>query len=557
MNQLFRFTKEDVVLIVAIVPFFLSWLWPFRHPPWSSFYQEFLAFFAILMFLIFIKLKTVRYSGFIAFLFFLALVPVFQLSFGLIFFSGDAWLCFFYLFVFFLSVLLGFNYSWFYGSSGRLTKALAYMFMLAAFLSSIIALRQWLGLAESDFEVHYAGSRPRANVGQPNHLATLLSFGIFSVLYLYEKRNIHGLSATFLVVFFILGVVVTQSRTPLLVGGTSIIFWLWKCRPVQSKISIGLLLFWYVFYVAGFFLLPMVAGEAGYSAQSVASRVGASGRLDIWSASVQMIFDSPLFGYGWGQIPVAQVSGASPYYISGILTYSHNLFIDIFLWNGVVLGGVICFFASIWLLRLANAVASGKEASVFLLIFAFIVHAMVEYPHAYAYFLFPIGMMLGILERFRVERQSVEVRCIQLSVVGRWLFVLVYILVLQLFLREYRYFEKNYFNRMISSAGVVGFEPEVLRGGVIFNSQLDALQDIRKFEPGRSDEILTLEEVLIITKRYPYLSNLYKSALLLGDKGRYLEAAKFIDLIRVMHGERSYELAKEQFQKYFEEKNNR
>ena len=85
---------------------------PINHSlPWMMAYQEFASFFAAIV-LVFSLLSGVIRLSFRVFVFFLiSLIPLIQYAAGVIVFSGDAWVVFFYLLAFSFMLLVGYNLS--------------------------------------------------------------------------------------------------------------------------------------------------------------------------------------------------------------------------------------------------------------------------------------------------------------------------------------------------------------------------------------------------------------------------------------------------------------
>jgi hypothetical protein len=110
------------------------------------------------------------------------------------------------------------------------------------------------------------------------------------------------------------------------------------------------------------------------------------------------LFRSPWVGYGWGQIPWAQLTVATEHpNLMGIYPYSHNEFLDLLLWCGIPLGLLIIAALFISIGRFILAIRNARD--LVLCVFVLVVgnHAMVELPLAFGYFLFPTGLVVGVL----------------------------------------------------------------------------------------------------------------------------------------------------------------
>ena len=73
------------------------------------------------------------------------------------------------------------------------------------------------------------------------------------------------------------------------------------------------------------------------------SRTLLNSRDVIWQLVWDAVTRQPIWGYGWGQTIVATLNVAPDHPpLTSITDHSHNLFLDLLLWNGLILGGAIC-----------------------------------------------------------------------------------------------------------------------------------------------------------------------------------------------------------------------
>ena len=134
------------------------------------------------------------------------------------------------------------------------------------------------------------------------------------------------------------------------------------------------------------------------AAESLESRLSAGARALNWQVCLSAIAQRPWFGFGWGQVAVAQQSALLLQPASGeYFAYAHNIILDMLLWNGVPLGGLLVLSFAVWLAGRLKRVATAEGAILSMAVGVFLVHSLLEYPHAYPYFLLPVGMMLGAL----------------------------------------------------------------------------------------------------------------------------------------------------------------
>lgn len=523
-----------LLLVVSSVCFVLSWLLPVRGLIWGSFYQECLAFLGLLVLVVLLPPK-VRFSGLILCVLPLCFLPVVQVFTGGVVHGGDGWLAAFYLMSFFLAIVVGFSFDGL--NVNRLVALFATACVISAGLSSFIALRQWLGYADSDWEISYFGTRPYGNLAQPNLLSTLMCFGLGSLLYLYEVRHLNRLSASMIALLVLLGLVLTQSRTASIVTLVMVVVWSFKFMGREKRLPPSYLFAWLSLFWAGSLAFPLLSELWMLPSVSFEARIASSARLDIWGAVWGMIQKSPLVGFGWGQIQQVQLLYLDSHPIQGgLLTYSHNLFLDLLLWNGWLIGCVITALMLLWAVLLFGSVRKLEHVYAVAIVGAVFVHSMVEYPHAYANFLIPAGLMLGIAERARPGRFSIAF--------NKWIrggLFFASMLMLITTAQEYRYFDKNELNRRLTAAKVIGFDQVSLGREVLILSQLDAAQTFKHLDPYSKltdDQLTFMGEVVA---RYPTLANMYRYVVALLTNKNVQEARRQLDALGILHGAKYHE----------------
>lgn len=475
----------------------------------------------------------------------MAAIPLIQSWCGLIPFSGNAWLVSIYLAVFSLMLLAGNHLAGRREPAVSFAAMLAAVFVLAATLSTWIALRQYFHLADSIWEINHNRGRPYANLAQPNNLATLLGMGLAGCLYFYEKRLLGRLAAGLLSVFLLMGIVVTQSRTPWVTSVAIIIFWMIKSRAFKPRLSLGWLLLWVALYGALVFSQPYLREALQFGGPSLADRAMALERFSLWSQMWHAVWDGPFWGYGWNQTAAAQVSVTVERPLSMLATYSHNLLLDLLLWNGLVPGTIIIMSTSVWLARI-GWFAHSKESLFALIAAGFILtHSMFEYPFAYAYFLLPLGLLLGIASvDVPAKRQVVLPRVVLVALIvgGLWL--------LKTAINDYQIIKADYVAQRMEAAGVIGFESEVPITEVKLLTQFRELQRFKAMPPHGEHSEEELGWMKNVVHQYPHLANLYRYALILYLSGENEQAEYYLEVLCGLHGAKFCAQAHEEIEEY-------
>lgn len=383
----------------------LAWLLPPHFPPWSTFPAD--AWMALMAMVGAIAL-VIRGRGTLAWHMLpclvsgLVLLPWLQLGGGLLPYAGQAWMSSAYLLGFLLALLVGAHWEKF--NPKQLAHGLFLAIGTASVLSVGLQIFSWLGLAESGdlgfWTIGQTSSRPSASLGQPNQLATLLLWGLLACLWAYIHKLLNAASALWVASFLMLGLVLAQSRAGMLaLSGMLLAIWLWKrlwptrCVPLAAT---GL----YALYFAYAPLLRWLDGTLMLGQESIRVMQVQQGelRLSAWRLFAHAVLERPVFGYGLTDVASAQLALAEEFpSLGSIFKSSHNLFLDLLLWCGVPLGFVIVTFLICWFWSAARAVRQSEDAVLFMFLGAVGIHAMVEFPLHYAYFLIPVGLVMGIV----------------------------------------------------------------------------------------------------------------------------------------------------------------
>ncbi|WP_044872145.1 O-antigen ligase family protein [Pseudomonas sp. LFM046] len=526
-----------------ILPLFLlslSFLIPNHYLPWMSFYSEYLAFGFLVsawLWLMGQRLK-VGISGILMIL--LGAVPFIQWKLDIVYFSGDALLFTCYLLAAALAAMLGRAASIRHDES--ILHALAWTFALTASASCAIAIAQWFDVIDSLMVlISGAGQRVTANLAQSNHLATLLMLGIASIFFLRQGNRISTWSSTPWLIFLLLGVILTQSRTAWLCFLAFAVWWFVKMgrRSVISPASVAGL---FLFLMAGSIWVSDLAVflrliEPGHELDFM-ERASAMQRMALWGQAWHAISESPQLGYGAGQVAVAQVESSIAYPVQMLSLHTHNIVLDILLWFGPAIGSVVIAF---WFWRLITlAVKATSLGAVYLMmcVGAITLHGMLEYPLEYAYFLFPLFFILGILE----EQHGVWALSLpRYSTAAAWCIALF---LMSSVWREYRLMEDDH--RMlrfelarIGSSNAPGAIPEVH-----LLTQLAEMNSLARAVPRSDIPEVQMDGMRKVAFRYPYIPSLYRYAQALALNGRVDDSVDVLRRLRSIYGPRSFEEVK-------------
>jgi O-antigen ligase len=417
-------------LILGFALLALAWLLPGHYLPWMMFQQEALAAVAGLLLCWAAVEKSPRVvwpvPAFVALA--VTIVPWLQFGAQQVRFLTDALLASAYLLALALAVTAAATLA--NGTRrGQFLEGWTASCVAAALLSAGIALYQWLQLPPlGDWMAQVQpGGRAFANLSQPNHLSSLLALGVCGVLRWFEARRIGPWVAGLAIAWLGWGIVMTESRTGwmfvgLLAAGTLALRDRARLRTPPIAVLAGLLAFAALVTTQGWLHAQWTQAAA---VAGVRTAVGV--RSLHWDMLTDAALRAPWFGYGWNQIAQAQFEVAGDYRASGeALMHSHNLLLDLVLYNGIPLG-VLLFAALVWwMFRVLRACRDANTWCLTLALLALLGHALVEYPLHYLYFLLPAGFLVGALDsaacapQWSARRATLWIPALASAVLAAW-----------------------------------------------------------------------------------------------------------------------------------------
>lgn len=390
-------------LFVALLA--AGWVLPNHYPPWSSFHSNaWVAGFLILMALraLWIHRPSIGLSVADTLLLALSFIPLAQYAGGLIPMPNTALLSWLYVLGFVLAVVIG--RVWAQAEPDAPARRILAATALAALVSTALAIYQWVGLTEkdglTDVWVMYLerGGRPYANLGQPNQLATLLLLGVLGVVLLRLAGRLGTAASAVAFGFILFGVALTESRTALLTLTLGTVFVLAQRKFKLAAAARQRVAAYYVFYLLALFGHSAFGRLFGIdSASSLVTRTNGEIRFALWEMALDATTVSPWIGFGTDRSNEGffQVFLQHPALANLYFDQSHNLILDFALWFGWPLGLVLTAALVFWFVRCLRSIQSMAQLATLGGIFALLVHAMLEFPLHYGYFLWPMGMLIG------------------------------------------------------------------------------------------------------------------------------------------------------------------
>jgi Virulence factor membrane-bound polymerase, C-terminal/O-Antigen ligase/Protein glycosylation ligase len=536
---------HHLLAIAGLLIIGLGFLMPGHYPPWPAFENQLAAALgSALIGLGALALKLPwRWPAPSIVAFLVAAVPLLQWALGQISFVADAVVPAVYLLGFGLTIAAGYQFT--QHDANKWPAALMAALLAAACVSVALAAMQWLDVRLPGFVVVdlRAGTRPYANLAQPNHLALLLALGLAATFYFFESRRIRGVTAAVLAAWLAFGIVMSQSRTSWLAALALVAWWAAGKRRAGLRLglapfAVGLLLF------AAMLASWSQLNQAMFKIQegSFEQRTRIDTRPGLMVAMLKSVGHSPWVGFGWNQVILAQEAvafeqdaGQRP------LHNAHSTPLDLVLMMGLPLGIALLIAIAWWLWRRLHTIDDGPRWSLGFAVIAVVVHTITEFPLDYTYFLLPFGLLVGTLGAltpgtlaWRAPRWSHALVLLASIAMTGWIAV------------EYRQVEDSFRQLRFVNAGI-GLEkvPDAPPPQVVL---LDGPREYHRFVftpalAGMSDSQLDWMRKVALRVAYPPV--LLRLALADGLNGRAEESARVLRAICHMHPPKRCDEARE------------
>lgn len=534
-----------MVSLISLLPFAgltLAWLIPLHFLPWLAWHGEVPVFAAVFLTGLWAVAGRIASGGahapiplpgMVLGLFAIAALAIMQAAAGSIRYWGDAWVLVLYLGLAAAAFLLG------RGASLRPDRGEPYLQLLAATLvlagagCSVIAIVQNLDAWSVSWIASTDLQRPGSNLAQPNQMGTLVLMGVVSLVFLHERGRLGTAVAALLACLLAAGLITTESRTALVSYLVLAGWWFaWRrTRRLSAAAVAGFGAALVIGYMAWPYLLAGFHGLAG--SDGFNTNVGL--RTVVWPQLAEAALQHPWLGWGLRQTPAALTSVLDRQELSAAFPYAHNLVLDLVLGVGVPLTVVMLGAAAVWAWRRRHAGLDPAGWFAVAIAIPFLVHAMLEFPHTYAYLLVPAMMALGFVDASVQPQRRLQVPapvaagvlgCV--AALGAWSAM------------EYVTIEED-FRVARFEAGRIGVTPTGYeRPTVQVLTQLDALLEAARVTPAPGMTQERIGHARDAAYRFPWPAVQNRYALALALNGHTEEALRMLRVIRAMHGERLY-----------------
>ena len=246
--------------------------------------------------------------------------------------------------------------------------------------------------------------RAVGNLRQPNHLCSLLLWGVVATAWLVEARVLKrgvGVAVALLLMF---AVVLSASRSGV-IGAVVLALWGVVDRRLSGRVRFALLLspLVYALMWAGatawaHHSQQVFGGETRFSGAGDIS----SSRFGIWANTLALIRMHPWVGVGFGEFNFAWTLTPFPGRPIAFFDHAHNLPLHLATELGLPLAALVLALLgwALWCAWQAGRQGGDERAThlraAFVMVLMVLVHSLLEYPLWYAYFLLPAAFALGL-----------------------------------------------------------------------------------------------------------------------------------------------------------------
>ncbi|EGG93381.1 hypothetical protein IMCC1989_1272 [gamma proteobacterium IMCC1989] len=549
MLSLKRTLKKYTMLIASIL-LLSTYILPIAVFPWISFYHEYLVFVILLLIVLVIILESREWyvSYMVGVLLLVVLIPIIQFFTGIIAFWGDGLLVSCYLLGFVIAISCGQNVVLLKQRDAVLMN-FATVFFVLSFINVCFALHQFFN---TGFFSNFLSSLPNGsqraygNLFQPNNFSSVLIISFLSGWYLFEKQFFSRKVYYCWVFLIAIGLVLAQSRTVFVVGILLVFFYSSRCKYIHFKKTYTDLAWVFLSYCVCFLILSYIKQSLSVMEDSGIREVVVydKARLSIWYESIKAVVDGPVWGYGWNQISVAQILLDSPLDSVTYFRHSHNLFLDLLLYNGPILGLMLslCIVFLAWQAFIACKTVEGWV--ILAIVGALFSHAMLELPLHYSYFLFPLAFLVGLMDTKRKGKLTVNKGlCTYPSILNIPIAIAAIVLLVVMF-NDYKIIQKEHYNLEVELNGF--FERDEINEKTDDIVLLTQYQEHLNFGRAKAVEGMSDEDIEWMKKvshRFasPYYLSKYAKACHLNN--RHEEAERVLGVVKRLFGEDMYHVA--------------
>ena len=245
------------------------------------------------------------------------------------------------------------------------------------------------------------------NLAQRNHFAAYVAMATASAAYLYARGRLALVPAAACLLFFMLALAVSSSRSPWLYLGAFALLALAHHRVARDAAgrrlalcSLGLLpAFALAQWAATLPLLLPVGGVVTSADRLFEPASGIAPRLQLAREAWEVFLAAPWTGAGWGEFAwqhFLQIGARGPGVMPGISNHAHNIVLQLLAETGIAGAALLLAALGVWLAGLRRTRFSLEWWWLIALLAVLGLHSLLEYPLWFAYFLGVAAVLAGL-----------------------------------------------------------------------------------------------------------------------------------------------------------------
>lgn len=387
-------------------------------------------------------------------------------------------------------------------------------FLLGALVTAALILRQWLNVGGGELFLHPGGgSRPFGNMLQPNNAATLLLLGQVAIAWHARRGTLRLALAAPAGLVLMAGLVLTQSRIGYLGFVLLAAAGAWAAPRLLPRGWRTLLLLQLAAFALLVAALPTLSRWVGEEV-TLLQRSQGEMRMLVWRGFLAAAWENPWWGMGFlpGVRPhLAAAAAGHPF--PALFTWSHNAVLDIAVWFGFPAAAALVGVGLLVTRHLWRRRGDGDTLLHAAALFPVTLHAMVELPLGYAYFLLPYAMLLGaVAERVELPAWRIPARAVAAAVAGL-------LALLVLLARDYLEVERSYTAWQMQVARIGRNHPPDLPQTLLLHHYRAVMAGVR-YPAGALDDAMLrdFEQGVLLSPSTLALQRLVATHLLRGDE---------------------------------------
>ncbi len=292
----------------------------------------------------------------------------------------------------------------------RAANGLAWFVVIGGVLSALAGAAQVFRSEGLPAWVAASAGAVWGNLGQPNHFANYLALALCSALLLWVNGKLRTVSLVLIAGLLCWVLPLSGSRSIWLYATGFVIgagVWFYRDRSASNR-RVFLATLWLIPAMLAAALTWEWLGIEGLARPTSLDRmqgVPMEERLYIWATALRMMQAAPWAGAGWGQFgwQYFQINGQQAEPLSGYTHHAHNIILHLGAELGLLGVLVVVLGLVLWVMAVRKLGTTPATWWVVSVTGVLGIHAMLEYPLWYTYFLGIAGVVLGLTHGATLE----------------------------------------------------------------------------------------------------------------------------------------------------------